>query len=180
MAYRINHFTIESKGNKKLLSTKWDTCSSPWGTIIVTATSKALCRLEIHEKEKAEKVMSSLNSCLKKKPGLAHETLKAYQQYIITRTPINLGLLLIGTPFQIKVWKTLLSIPVGETFTYSQIATKIGLPKAVRAVGTAIGKNPLALLIPCHQIIPKAGGVGQYAYGSSIKEALLQFENQYQ
>ncbi|MCC7118736.1 MAG: methylated-DNA--[protein]-cysteine S-methyltransferase [Anaerolineales bacterium] len=86
-------------------------------------------------------------------------------------TPFKLDL--HGTNFQIKVWEALLLIPSGAVATYEQIATQIGKPRAVRAVGTAVGHNPIAYLIPCHRIIRKDGQFGNYFYGSARKKAML-------
>lgn len=81
-----------------------------------------------------------------------------------------------GTPFQKKVWAELLDIPVGSTQTYSDIALAIGHPKAVRAVASACGKNPLPVLVPCHRVIPKSGGIGKYRWGTKMKQVLLERE----
>ncbi|MFZ5856205.1 MAG: methylated-DNA--[protein]-cysteine S-methyltransferase [Chloroflexota bacterium] len=78
-----------------------------------------------------------------------------------------------GTNFQIKVWEALLQIPQGTVTTYGQIATRIGQPSALRAVGTAVGHNPIAVLIPCHRVLRKDGDFGNYRYGSARKKALL-------
>jgi len=83
---------------------------------------------------------------------------------------------LIGAPFQIKVWEALLSIPTGHVTTYSQIAEVIGNPKAVRAVGTAVGRNPVSWLIPCHRAMRKSGGLGGYHWGLPVKRAMLAWE----
>ncbi len=80
---------------------------------------------------------------------------------------------LIGAPFQIKVWEALLNIPSGHVSTYSEIARTIGNPKAVRAVGTAVGRNPVSWLIPCHRALRKSGGLGGYHWGLPIKRAML-------
>jgi AraC family transcriptional regulator, regulatory protein of adaptative response / methylated-DNA-[protein]-cysteine methyltransferase len=85
----------------------------------------------------------------------------------------TLKLHLRGTNFQIKVWEALLNIPTGALTTYEQIATQIGNPRAVRAVGSAIGDNPIAYLIPCHRVIRKSGEFGNYLYGSARKKAIL-------
>lgn len=85
-------------------------------------------------------------------------------------------LLLRGTNFQIKVWEALLRIPAGEVASYEQIAAAIGAPKAVRAVGSACGRNALAWLIPCHRVIQKTGGFGQYRWGVERKMAMLGWE----
>lgn len=88
-------------------------------------------------------------------------------------TPLHL----IGAPFQIKVWEALLSVPSGEVTTYSDIARAIGHPRAVRAVGTAVGRNPIGFLIPCHRALRKSGGLGGYHWGLPVKRAMLAWES---
>jgi AraC family transcriptional regulator of adaptative response/methylated-DNA-[protein]-cysteine methyltransferase len=83
---------------------------------------------------------------------------------------------LIGAPFQIKVWEALLAIPSGHVTTYSDIATAVGHPKATRAVGTAVGRNPVSYLIPCHRVLRKSGGLGGYHWGLCVKRAMLGWE----
>ena len=85
----------------------------------------------------------------------------------------RLNLLIRGTNFQLQVWQALLKIPAGAVCTYSDIATMIDKPKAVRAVGTAIGQNSLAWLIPCHRVIRKSGEAHNYRWGGQRKKALL-------
>ena len=85
-------------------------------------------------------------------------------------------LFLIGAPFQIKVWEALLSIPSGQVTTYSEIAQAIGKPRAVRAVGSAVGRNPISWLIPCHRALRKSGELGGYHWGLPMKRAMLAFE----
>ena len=85
-------------------------------------------------------------------------------------------LYLIGAPFQIKVWEALLRIPTGHVTTYGEIAKSIGNPKAVRAVGTAVGRNPVSWLIPCHRAVRASGGLGGYHWGLPVKRAMLAFE----
>jgi|TARA_R110002126_G_scaffold13118_3_gene56761 O-6-methylguanine DNA methyltransferase len=82
----------------------------------------------------------------------------------------------LGTVFQKKVWAALLNIQSGDTLQYNQIANSIGQPKAIRAAASAIAQNPISLLVPCHRVLPKSGGVGNYAGGSIIKTALLRHE----
>lgn len=84
---------------------------------------------------------------------------------------------LIGAPFQIKVWEALLRVPTGHVTTYSDIARAVGSPKAVRAVGTAVGKNPVSWLIPCHRALRKSGELGGYHWGTPIKRAMLAYES---
>ena len=85
-------------------------------------------------------------------------------------------LYLIGAPFQIKVWEALLRIPSGQVTTYSDLATAVGHPRAVRAVGTAVGRNPVSWLIPCHRALRKSGGLGGYHWGLPVKRAMLAWE----
>ena len=78
-----------------------------------------------------------------------------------------------GTDFQKSVWAALLEIPKGQTRTYGEIASKIGRPMASRAVGTAVGENPVSLLVPCHRVVQASGGIGNYGWGVDIKRNLL-------
>ena len=89
--------------------------------------------------------------------------------------PLNLHLR--GTNFQLKVWEALLNIPSGSVTTYEGLAERIGQPTASRAVGTAVGHNPIAVLIPCHRVIRKVGEFGNYRYGALRKKALLAYES---
>ncbi len=90
-------------------------------------------------------------------------------------TAFDLPLAPVGTEFQQQVWQALLQIPYGQTRTYAQIAAQIGRPKAVRAVGTAIGKNPIPIIVPCHRVVAKAG-LGGFSLGLPIKKRLLAIE----
>ena len=81
-----------------------------------------------------------------------------------------------GSDYQLRVWQALLALPKGETASYKQLATILGNEKGARAIGGAVGANPISLLIPCHRIIRQDGGIGQYRWGSTIKEKLLNFE----
>lgn len=93
-----------------------------------------------------------------------------YARYPLPLTPK-------GTPFQSKVWEALQRIPYGQTVSYKQLAENIGAPLAFRAVGTACGTNPIALVIPCHRVLATGGGLGGYAYGLEVKQRLLAYES---
>ena len=82
-----------------------------------------------------------------------------------------------GTPFQEKVWKALITIPRGQTESYSSLASKIGVPGAARAVGSACKMNPIPLLIPCHRVVKQDGSIGEFALGKANKEYLLKMES---
>jgi O-6-methylguanine DNA methyltransferase len=92
------------------------------------------------------------------------------------RTEFDLPLDLRGTPFQVEVWRALLTIPYGETRTYQQIARQVGRPRAVRAVGAANGANPVSLVVPCHRVIATGGKLGGYGGGIELKARLLALE----
>jgi AraC family transcriptional regulator of adaptative response/methylated-DNA-[protein]-cysteine methyltransferase len=81
-----------------------------------------------------------------------------------------------GTPFQLKVWEALLNIPMASLTTYGQLAAGLSRPKASRAVGSAVGDNPVAFLIPCHRVIQSTGAIGQYHWGSDRKAAIIGWE----
>ena len=83
---------------------------------------------------------------------------------------------LIGAPFQIKVWEALLRVPSGHVTSYSELASAVGHPKAVRAVGTAVGRNPISFVIPCHRALRKSGELGGYHWGLPVKRAILAWE----
>ncbi|UCF89732.1 MAG: methylated-DNA--[protein]-cysteine S-methyltransferase, partial [Desulfobacterales bacterium] len=87
-----------------------------------------------------------------------------------------LSVLLKGTDFQIHVWQALIRIPIGTAVTYEDIAVCIGRPKAVRAVGNAVGRNPVSFVIPCHRVIRKTGDFGYYGSGPVLKKAMLAWE----
>lgn len=91
--------------------------------------------------------------------------------------PFELNLAPQGSAFQQLVWQHCRRIPYGQTLTYGQLAQMMACPGAARAVGSALGCNPLLLVIPCHRVLPAAGGVGHYAAGSAIKQILLEWEN---
>jgi O-6-methylguanine DNA methyltransferase len=94
----------------------------------------------------------------------------------ILAKPDSAQLLMMGTEFQQSVWRGLTKIRLGETVTYAELAKRIGKPKAVRAVGSACGRNPLPFIVPCHRVVASNGGLGGFSGGLSIKKALLKAE----
>lgn len=102
------------------------------------------------------------------------QQLAMYFDKKITNFSVPMGLK--GTPFQELVWSKACAIPYGTTLTYEQLAINIGHPKAVRAVGTALGKNPIAIIVPCHRVVSKNKNIINYRYGSDIKMFLLKHE----
>ena len=150
----------------------------PFGNILVGSTGKGICHLSFADQQK-----ESLEVLKKQFPkAVFHQKVDMIQQnalFIFTHDWSKLHeikLHLRGTPFQLKVWETLLRIPSGKLASYSHIATEIGNPRATRAVGTAIGDNPVAFLIPCHRVIQSSGNFGQYHWGSVRKTAMIGWE----
>ena len=109
-----------------------------------------------------------------------HRLLQRYARHKLEERPLSLvdplPCLLVGTPFQQKVWRALLNIPYGKTWSYQQLATHIAQPKAVRAVANAVGANPISPLIPCHRVVRNNGQLGGYYWGGEEKIKLLQEE----
>ncbi|GLQ35238.1 6-O-methylguanine DNA methyltransferase [Amylibacter marinus] len=148
---------------------------SPFGEMLIAATAKGICGLAFSaECGRAE----ALRDICARWPDATfiqdQQGLNTYQEAVLGNA--NARLHLIGAPFQIKVWEALLNIPSGQVTTYSDIAAAIDHPRAVRAVGTAVGKNPISWLIPCHRALRKGGGLGGYHWGLPVKRALLLHE----
>lgn len=128
---------------------------------------KKLCRVSFLEKRKAAAVLKEW----KREWPTTTFTEGVKPQRLKPTTP----LLLIGTDFQHRVWAALLDIPEGETLTYGELAARIGKPKAARAVGTALGLNPIPLIVPCHRVVSSTG-IGGFSSNLAIKRALLNHE----
>ncbi|MDP4840529.1 MAG: methylated-DNA--[protein]-cysteine S-methyltransferase [Alphaproteobacteria bacterium] len=104
------------------------------------------------------------------------EKTRPFFEALFKEKPLKTDFFFTGTKFQHDVWKALEGIPRGETRSYSDVARAIGRPRAVRAVGTAIGHNPISLLIPCHRVLYSNGAIGNYRWGSALKKKLLDYE----
>ncbi len=168
----------EYKNGGEQLRINYSFAESPFGNIIVASTTKGICHLAFADDEKD--ALQQLRSQFPKAEfRQVVDTIQQNALFIFTQDWKNLSkikLHLKGTPFQIKVWEALLKIPMGDVSTYSGIATTINNPSASRAVGTAIGDNPVAFLIPCHRVIRSTGEFGNYHWGSTRKTAMLGWE----
>ena len=154
---------------------KWGWFDSPFGPAVVMGTDRGICGMgfagEMGEAAALEDLVNRWpNATFVEDAGM----LRPWVQAALGGEAAPLYL--IGAPFQIKVWEALLRIPSGQVTTYSQLAGAVGLPKAVRAVGTAVGRNPISLLIPCHRALRKSGGLGGYHWGLPVKRAILAWE----
>ncbi|MDX1782031.1 MAG: bifunctional helix-turn-helix domain-containing protein/methylated-DNA--[protein]-cysteine S-methyltransferase [Thalassovita sp.] len=150
---------------------------SPFGPALVMGTEKGLCGLAFAAETGAEEAMADLTGRWPKAEFIEDAaTLKPLVEAAFAQKG-ETALHLIGAPFQIKVWEALIRIPSGHVTTYSEIARSVGNPKAVRAVGTAVGRNPVSWLIPCHRALRKSGALGGYHWGLPVKRALLAYES---
>ena len=148
MKFRIERMAESEYRNLKI---DYGFYSTPVGEILVASTSRGICCIE-----------------------LADNRDEALQ--LLCKSSEETVLHLYGTDFQIDVWGALLDIPFGKTSTYSEIAMAINNPRALRAVGTAIGRNPVAILVPCHRVLRTDGGIGGYYWGIEKKKKLLEWE----
>ena len=115
---------------------------------------------------------------LEENQAIMEPYINQFEEYFTgERDVFDIALDLQGTPFQLAVWESLLKIPYGETRTYTEIAENIGNPKSIRAVGTAIGRNPALVVVPCHRVINKNGELGGFRGGIDLKRSLLELES---
>jgi AraC family transcriptional regulator of adaptative response/methylated-DNA-[protein]-cysteine methyltransferase len=157
---------------------------SPFGEALIATTDRGVVGLTFHEGNRRA-ALRDLQAqwpmaIIEERPKVTAPVAARVFSTLDIRDPesvVPLGLLVRGTNFQVKVWRALLQIPVGTVVTYDDIATAIGSPSAVRAVGTAIGRNPVAFLIPCHRVIRTTGALGGYRWGLPRKRAMLAWES---
>lgn len=168
----------EYKNGGKNLTINYSLDTTFFGSVFIASTAKGICFL-IFEKniKKGINLLKKMfpNAQLKnQKDNLQKSALSLFQKECSSLNEIKLHLR--GTEFQLKVWQALLSIPLGSLTTYSDIASFIGKPRASRAVGSAVGKNPVGLLIPCHRVIMKNGDFGNYMWGAKRKTVIIEWE----
>ena len=148
---------------------------TPYGKCLIATTERGICNLSFVDGGEGRTIDELVSGWSKARMiEDYHATASLVTRIFANQGPKSpLKLYLRGTNFQIKVWEALLSIPTGALTTYEHIATQIGKPDALRAVGTAVGQNPVVYLIPCHRVIRKTGEYGNYRYGSARKKILL-------
>ncbi len=158
------------------LAIRYGWFATPFGEALAMGTDRGLCGLGFVDGCGREAAMADLcgrwprASFVEDRAALARWVEAAFAGRGEAR------LHMMGAPFQIKVWEALLTIPSGQVTTYSELARAIGHPTAVRAVGTAVGRNPVSWLIPCHRALRKTGGLGGYHWGLPVKRAMLAWE----
>ncbi|NKB26786.1 MAG: methylated-DNA--[protein]-cysteine S-methyltransferase [Rhodobacteraceae bacterium] len=157
------------------LTIRWGWFEGPFGRTLAMGTDRGLCGLAFSEESGDAAAMTDMRGRWPKADFVEDpDALRPWIEAAFGGDETRLHL--IGAPFQIKVWEALLRIPTGHVTTYSEIARAIGSPKAVRAVGTAVGRNPISWLVPCHRALRKSGGLGGYHWGLPVKRVLLAWE----
>lgn len=154
---------------------------SPFGECFLALTDRGVCSLRFVMRDNRDELIRDLQNSwpaanIRPNPRKAAAVAGRIFDFEAHRQPAPLHLYIRGTNFQIKVWEALLRIPLGSAVSYEDIARHIGLPKSARAVGNAVGKNPIPFLIPCHRVIRKMGDFGHYGEGPARKKAMLGWE----
>lgn len=163
------------------LTIRWGWFDGPFGEALAMGADRGLCGLAFAAETGRDAAMRDMRA---RWPNATYEedadALRPWVDAAFGRNGDGGGgearLALIGSPFDIKVWEALLAVPSGHVTTYSEIAKAIGRPRAYRAVGTAVGRNPVSWLIPCHRALRKSGGLGGYHWGLPVKRAMLAYE----
>lgn len=151
----------------------YEYCDTPFGEALVMATDRGICAIAFAEEIGRQAAFVDLSS---RWPAADFVRDPAVATYAAAAFGGTGRVHMMGAPFQIKVWEALLSIPSGHVSTYSDVAAIAGMPRAVRAVSTAIGRNPISWLIPCHRALRKGGALGGYHWGMGVKRAMLAYE----
>jgi AraC family transcriptional regulator of adaptative response/methylated-DNA-[protein]-cysteine methyltransferase len=167
----------KSRGNG--VTIRYGIHPTPFGKCLIGTTDRGICHLGFVQSSEGDAIDNLVTDWNQAEMIEDHKATSAMVEPIFDLgyrgEPLNVHLR--GTNFQLKVWEALLQIPAGAVTTYERIASRIGKPNAMRAVGTAIGHNPIAVLIPCHRVIRKVGEFGNYRYGTLRKKALLAYES---
>ncbi len=169
------------KAHGRGLSIRYGFHDCPFGWALILITSEGLAGLAFADHGKEKSALADMTS---RWPEAAYvedqQATASYARRIFEaerwQPDQPLKIVFIGTDFEIRVWETILRIPFGKASTYSDIACHIGKPKAARAVGTAVGKNPISFVVPCHRVLEKSGGLGGYHWGLTRKRAILGWE----
>ena len=163
------------------LATDYGFHPSPFGTALVMATERGLAGLAFADPGEEGTALGDMQRrwpkarCVENAARTAPLAQRIFD-HELWRADRPLRVVLIGTDFELRVWETLLGIPMGRAMSYSDIAARIGAPKAVRAVGAAVGKNPVSFVVPCHRALGKNGDLTGYHWGLTRKRAMLGWE----
>ncbi len=169
----------EFKQKGKNIRIRFGSHPSPFGRSLIGTTERGICWLSFYGNEGPERSLCELmgqwrGANFEENPRVTSEFAGRVFQKGARQNPLTL--FLKGTNFQIKVWDALLKLPPGGLFSYEFLATAIGMPKAARAVAAAIGRNPVAFLIPCHRVLRKSAEIAGYRWGAARKKAMIAWE----
>jgi methylated-DNA-[protein]-cysteine S-methyltransferase len=151
----------------------YTTIQSPIGELLLAGDGKALHRLDMREGRRPVKIDPRWE---RREPPFADVVRQLEEYFAGVRRTFEVPLELAGNPFERRVWAALLEIPYGTTVSYGEIARRVGEPTAARAVGLANGRNPIAVIVPCHRVIGADGGLTGYGGGLERKRLLLDLE----
>ncbi|HLA52281.1 MAG TPA: methylated-DNA--[protein]-cysteine S-methyltransferase [Flavitalea sp.] len=170
----------EYKNGGESLQINYSFASSPFGNLIIASTGKGICYLAFADGGEETALLELRHQFSNAKftnttDQYQEDALKIFAQDWTQADKIRLHLR--GTEFQLKVWQALLQVPMGSLVTYSGLAGRLGKPSASRAVGSAVGDNPIAFLIPCHRVITATGATGNYHWGATRKLAIIGWES---
>ena len=176
----VNEF-IELKSDCKKLTTRLDISyeykNSPFGKALIMNSKYGVCGLAFCDHINEEIALADMMSRWPSATYSAENIFSDLEFKSVLDQTTKINLCLIGSPLQLQVWNALLKIPAGKVTNYKTLAKHIGKPKAVRSIATAIGRNPLSWLIPCHRILRSNGELGGYHWGLKVKTAMLRFES---
>lgn len=163
------------------LTIRYGAHPSPFGDFLLAVTGRGICALEFLSGRSKGEAVEELrtrwgNATIVLDPGATNAVAERIFVPSLRRSAPPLNVIVRGTNFQVKVWEALVRIPPGYAASYEEIASRIGARRAVRAVGSAIGRNPVAFLIPCHRVLRKTGDFGEYGWGPARKKAILAWE----
>lgn len=150
---------------------------TPFGAALIATTPRGICALSFISPDQPDRALQDLRQRWRNATIVESKSNTEWAAHAAFGGGRELSLFLKGTNFQIRVWEALLRVPSGRAVTYEDIARDIGQPTAMRAVGTAVAQNPIAFLIPCHRVLRKSGGFGDYHWGPLRKKAMLAWES---
>ncbi len=171
----------DDEGKAMGINVRMSAMPGPWGEIWVASTEQGICGISLRgERERLIRDLDGRREgCIFLDDPRSHkDAIRQIREYLQgRRRRFDLSLDLWGSLFQRRVWDALLEVPYGETRSYKDVALRVGVPKGVRAVGQANGRNPVPLIVPCHRIIRSSGALGGYGGGLDIKRDLLALES---
>jgi AraC family transcriptional regulator of adaptative response/methylated-DNA-[protein]-cysteine methyltransferase len=178
----IEHMTPgQFKQRAEGLTLVWTVAATPFGPALLAALEGRLCALSFLDAADPAEALAELaarwpRARFQQDPAALQPFVTALERRLRGEAPQPLALALMGTPFQLRVWEALLRIPEGRVLAYGDLARQMGEPGASRAIGSAVGRNPVGYLIPCHRVIQASGALGDYHWGAGRKRAILALE----